>query len=52
MKTRTSKSPKINTFPKFWSKNEPFFQLFFLGNLGQGNVFYYIVEQKYGLSEL
>ena len=30
----------------------PFFQLFFLGNIGQENVFYDILEQKKCLSKL
>ena len=30
----------------------PFFQLFFLGNIGQGNVFYDILERKKRLSRL
>ena len=28
-------------------KNWPFFHLFFLGNIGQENVFYDILERKY-----
>ena len=32
--------------PSFWYKKWPFFQLFFLGNIGQENVFYDIIEQK------
>ena len=32
--------------PWFWSKNWPFFQLFFLGSIGQENVFYDILERK------
>ena len=32
--------------PWFWSKNGHFFKLFFLGNIGQENVFYDILEQK------
>ena len=32
--------------PWFWSKNGHFFKLFFLGNMGQENVFYDILEQK------
>ena len=36
MKTRSSKSRKIDIFPTFCC----------LGNLGQGNVFYDILEQK------
>ena len=30
----------------FWSKNGHYFQLFFLGNKGQENVFYDILGQK------
>ena len=32
--------------PWFWSKNGHFSDFFFLGNCGQENVFYSIVEQK------
>ena len=32
--------------PWFWSKNGHFRQFFFLGNIGQENVFYDIVEGK------
>ena len=32
--------------PSFWYKKWPFFQLLFLGNIGQENVFYDIVERK------
>ena len=32
--------------PWFWSKNGHFFNFFFLGNLGQENVFYHILERK------
>ena len=32
--------------PWFWSKNGHFSRLFFLGNVGQENVFYDIVERK------
>ena len=32
--------------PWFWSKNGRFFQPFFLGNIGQENVFYDILERK------
>ena len=34
--------------PWFWSKKWPFFKLFLLGNLGQENVFYDILERKNG----
>ena len=37
-------SKGVNTW--FWSKNGHFFKLFFLGNIGQENVFYDILEQK------
>ena len=36
----------------FWSKNGLFFNLFFLGNIGQENVFYDILERKKRLSRL
>ena len=32
--------------PWFWSKNGHFFKFFFLGNIGQGIVFYDILETK------
>ena len=32
--------------PWFWYKNGHFFKLFFLGNIGQENVFYDILERK------
>ena len=32
--------------PWFWSKKWPFFQLLFLGNIGQENVFYDILQRK------
>ena len=32
--------------PWFWSKNGHFSNFYFLGNIGQGNVFYDILEQK------
>ena len=32
--------------PWFWSKNGHFFNLFFLGNIDKGNVFYDILERK------
>ena len=32
--------------PSFWYKKWPFFQLFFLGNIGQENVFYDILERR------
>ena len=50
-KTRSSKSPKINIFPKgvnlwFWSKNGHFSNFFFLGNIAHENVLYDILERK------
>ena len=32
--------------PWFWPKNAHFFKFLFLGNIGQQNVFYYILERK------
>ena len=32
--------------PRFWSKNGHFSNFVFLGNIGQANVFYYILERK------
>ena len=32
--------------PRFWSKNGRFSNFFFLGNIGQENVFYDILERK------
>ena len=50
IKTRTSNSPKIDTFPKglpmVLVHKLPFFQLFFLGNIGLENVFYDILKRK------
>ena len=47
---RTSKSRKIDIFPKWLThglgQKLPCFQLFFLSNIGQENVFYEIQEQK------
>ena len=44
------KSKNCNFFkgvnPSFWYKKWPFFQLFFLGNIGQENVFYDILQRK------
>ena len=37
-------SKEVN--PWFWSKNGHFFNFFFLGNIGQGNVFYDILKGK------
>ena len=48
MKSKKSKnwyfSKGVN--PWFWSKNGHFFNFFFLGNIGQENVFYDILERK------
>ena len=51
MKTRSSKSRKIDIFPKglthgFGPKKCYFSNFFFLGNIGQENVFYDILERK------
>ena len=51
IKKRSSKSPKIDIFPKslthgFGPKMAIFSSFFFLGSKGQENVFYDIVEQK------
>ena len=35
-----------------WVQKWPFFHFFFLGNIGQENVFYYILELKNPLSRL
>ena len=47
------KSNKLNNWhfckgvnPRFWSKNGHFSNFFFLGNLGQENVFYEILERE------
>ena len=45
MKTRTSKSRKIDIFPLFLSKNGHFWN-FFLGYIVLENVFYDILERK------
>ena len=42
----------IRVNPWIWSKNANFSNFFFLGNLGKETVFYYILEQKKGLSKL
>ena len=48
LKTRSSKSGKINIFPKGlthrFGRKMAMFQIFFLGNIGQENAFYDIVE--------
>ena len=51
IKKRSSKSQKSDIFPKgvnpwFWSKNDHFSNFFFLGNIGQENLFYDILERK------
>ena len=46
IKTRSSKSEKIHIFPWFRSKNGPFSNFFFIGNIGQKNVSYNILERK------
>ena len=50
-KNRESKKSKNSHFSKgvnrwFWSKNGHFSNFFFLGNTGQENVFYEILERK------
>ena len=51
MKTRSSKSRNIDIFPKglthgFGPKMAIFSTFFFLGNIGQENIFYDILERK------
>ena len=50
MKIVSSKSRKIGIFPKGlthgFAQKLAVFAYFFLGNIGQGNVFYDIVERK------
>ena len=50
IKTRTSKSQKIDIFPKGlthgFGPKMAIFPTFFLGNIGQENVFYDIVERR------
>ena len=51
MKTRSSKSRKIEIFPKgltpgFCPNMDFFSAFFFLGNIGQENLFYDILERK------
>ena len=50
MKTTSSKSQKIDIFPKGltygFGQKMTNFQLFFLGNIGQTKVFYDILERK------
>ena len=48
---KSSKSRKIAIFPKglthgFWSKNDHFSNFFFLGKIGQENIFFDILERK------
>ena len=49
-KNKKFKSRKIDIFPKGlthgFGQKWPFFQLFFLDNIGQENVFYDILERK------
>ena len=50
MKTKSSKSRNIDIFPKglthgFWHNNGHF-SSFFLGNIGEENVFYDILERR------
>ena len=45
IKTRSSKSRKIDIFAWFWSKNGPFSNFYCLCNIGQENVFYDILER-------
>ena len=47
-KLKKTKNRHFSKGVKSWfcSKNWPFFHLFFLGNIGQENVFYNILEQK------
>ena len=50
-KNKKFKQWKIDIFPKgvnpwFWSNNGHFSNFFFLGNIGQENVFYDILERK------
>ena len=50
MKTRSLKSRKIEIFPKGlvhgFGEKGAIFPFFFLGNIGQENVFYDILERK------
>ena len=56
MKTTSSKSRKSDIFPKGlihgFGPKMAFFQTFFLGNIGQDNVFYDILEGNKRLSTL
>ena len=54
IKTISSKSRKFDIFlkgvnPWFWTKNGHFFNFFFLGIIGQENVFYDILEREIAL---
>ena len=53
IKKKSSKSRKIHIFPKglvhCFGQKWPFFNLFVLGNIGQENVFYDIIERKNNL---
>ena len=53
IKTKSSKTPKTNIFRNAlthsYGPNWPFFQIFFLRNLDQENVFYDILERKNAL---
>ena len=56
-KIKKSKKPKKKNFSKgvswwFWSEIGHFFHVFILGNIGQENVFYDILERKKCLSRL
>ena len=44
---QTKKLTFFGVNPSFWSKNGHFYHLFFLGIIGQQNVFYDILEEKY-----
>ena len=53
-KVKISKNGRFSkgVSPWFWSKIDHFSTLYFLGNLGQENMFYDILEQKNRLSRL
>ena len=46
MKFKKSKSWNFSKGPWFWSKIGHFWSFFFLGNAGQKNVFYDIIDRK------
>ena len=50
-KFKKSKNCRLSKMvnPWFWSKNDHFSNFFFLGKIGQGNVFYDILERKNGI---